>query len=138
MVEEQKQPPPAMTHGVYSKFKLLPMTEAKRIELETVIKEQGLTLTKTDQWIVDTLARALAVLEICSQAIDEHGLFQDDADGKSRGAVTPLLNQFWAGVSKVSKLCSQLGLTPESRIRMGKNVPQKGDLASRIQEAKET
>jgi len=49
-----EQPPQAMTHGRYSKHKLLPMTEAKHTELLEIIKEQGLTLSKTDQWIVDT------------------------------------------------------------------------------------
>lgn len=123
--------------GLYSKFTLVPLTEIKKKEIMEIISGQRLMLAPTDYIMVDLLARSLAQLDLISRHINEHGCFQDDASGKSRGAVSPYIQMFWAGVGRVSKLCEQLGLTPQSRVNLGRNVAQTDDLATRIQKAKE-
>lgn len=124
-------------HGLYSKFVLTPLTEEKQKQvLEIVAGQRGL-IVASDQIAVNLLARVLAQIDLMGRWLSEHGLFTDDASGSGRCAVSPILPQYLNAIKVASRLCDQLGLSPEARVRLGKGVAQVEDLASKIARAKE-
>lgn len=125
-------------HGLYSKYALQPLTEDKRKWIMQIMEGQQLVIAPADKILINLLARLLAQIELIGRWLSEHGFFQDDADGKSRGTISPLVAQYTNIISKASNLCGQLGLSPESRIKLGKVIAQADDIASKIQRAKDS
>lgn len=124
-------------HGLYSKFVLAPLTDDMRKQVIEIVSGQRLAIAPSDQIVINLLARVLAQIELMGRWLSEHGLFQDDADGKSRGAVSPLVTQYLSAIKVASRLCDQMGLSPEARVKLGKGIAQVEDIASKIQRAKE-
>lgn len=135
MVKRPKGRPPK--HGLYSKFALAPLTDEKRRELNEIMEGRKLMIAPSDSVAVNLLARVLAQIELMGRWLSEHGLFQDDANGSSRGAASPLLPQYLSAIKVASRLCDQLGLSPEARVKLSKGVAQTEDLASKIQRVRQ-
>lgn len=136
--EKRRGPGRPPKSGAYSTKRLQPLTKVKHEELMASIKEQNIKLLPGDEMDVLSLARTLALLDILAEDIDKHGIFMDDAGGKARGTISPSVSHFWTATRQINKLCDRLGLTAEARMRLSKNVPPTVDLATQIQQAKES
>lgn len=124
-------------HGVYSKYVLAPLTDNKYKEIQELARGERLHIAPSDHIIVNLLARILAQVELMGRYLSEHGLFQDDVEGKGRGTLSPMVPQYTKSIEQASKLLGQLGLTPESRLRLTKGLAITEDLATKIQRARD-
>ena len=147
MQERAKQPltplvpkrPPGRPpkHGLYSKYQLAPLTDNKYAEIMEYLHGQRLSIAPSDELFVNLLARLLAQIELMGRWLSTNGLFQEDASGVSRGLPHPLVSQYLAYIGKAGELCGKLGLTPEGRIKLSRDIAQTDDFASRMQKARE-
>jgi phage terminase small subunit len=122
-------------HGLYSKYALVPLTHDKYKEIMGVMSGLRLLIAPSDQIVVNLLARLLAQIELIGRYLAEHDFLE--LDGQGNKVVSPLLSQYFAAIKHASGICSQLGLTTESRIKLTKGMAITEDLASKIQRAKQ-
>ena len=107
-------------HGAYSGGVLIPITEDKRKEIMDVLYGQDVPIAITDKVYVDLLARCLAKIEVMDRWLSQFGIIGEDKDGLP--IPQPLLKVYWAAVNSAMRACDQLGMTPASRYRLGREM----------------
>lgn len=131
--EYKRRPGRPPKHGAYSKFALVPLTSEKIIEIKEIIAGERSAVAPADVLMINLLARVLAQIDLMSKFLSEHGYFADEERGQPWPVVQPLL----AAIDKAAKICDKLGLTTDARLRMGRNLLETEDLATKIQRARE-
>jgi len=120
-------------HGAYSGSELVPVAMMKEKEIREVMTGAKIAVGRADVIIVGTLARALAKLELLDRFFAACGMF--DEENKLRAGD---LKVYLAALNATARLCDMLGLTPQSRVRLGIGLIQANkDLASMMSETEE-
>jgi P27 family predicted phage terminase small subunit len=122
------------THGAYVAGRLDALTEQKTQEIHDLISGARTVIANTDRIAIELLARNLAKLQLFDEYLFDHGLFITDAQGQP--GIQPLLKVYWQALNSATRLCSALGLTTESRLRLGLELARSQDTLERIQDEK--
>lgn len=123
------------THGAHSSTQLLQLQQEKYRELEAILGGEQAQLVKTDRIAVELLARNLAKIVLFDEYFMQNGFFTVNEQGKKD--IAPLLKVYWQAVNAATRLCNALGLTPESRLRLGLQAIQSEDALDEIQRARD-
>lgn len=112
-------------HGAFCGAELAPVADLKEQEIREILEGQKVALSRADSIPVTMLARTLAKMELLDRFFISEGLF--DAEQKIRQGD---LKIYLAAMNSAARLCDMLGLTPQSRLRLGIGMIQaKKDLA---------
>lgn len=144
MTEEQKEtrvtlPKPKRPvgrppkHGAYSGAELAILTPVKKDEIIQVLTGAKVMLGPADIVPVQMLAGCLAKMELIDRFFAACGVFNEEGGIRSNE-----FKVYLAAMNSATRLCSQLGMTPDSRIKLGIGMIQANkDLASMMSEAAE-
>jgi len=112
-------------HGARSERNIRQFEEEMRVNIEQALEGEEIS-PKLDKFAISLLAQNLAKIKLMDDYMAKYGLF--DSEGKTRDVV----KVYWAAVNSASRLCAQLGLTPQSRSRLkGLITGTGGGIASR-------
>lgn len=120
------------THGAYSKFRLAPLTDEKIAEIRAVMEGEKLAIAPTDALYIKMLGRVLAQLELIDRDFEESGIYQDEG----RKQVKPTLSHYLNLAKQAARMLEQLGMTPAARYKLGREMAQTEDIASKLQQAR--
>lgn len=113
-------------HGAYSGAELVPVAMMKEREIREILSGARIAVGTADSIMIGTLARALAKMELFDRYFAACGMF--DEENKLRQGD---LKVYLAALNATARLCDMLGLTPQSRVRLGISMIQANrDLAS--------
>ncbi len=111
----QGRPP---KHGAYSGLEMMALTKGKDAEIRSILFESKVQFGHQDTLVIHTLASTLAKIETIDRWLTVHGLFDE------QGQPQAVLKIWLAAVNSAGRLCDQLGLTPQSRARLGITLVQ--------------
>lgn len=120
-------------HGAYSGSALVPVTNEKLALIRKVLEGTAVNIGPSDKIALDMLARNLAKIELIDRWLAVNGLFGGDSGNEPQ----PILRIYWQATNAAMRLCVELGLTPQSRVRLGIGMAQAQDMAEEMQKAKE-
>jgi hypothetical protein len=128
-------------HGGYSGFDMMAVKKEKDAEIRAVLYEAKVQLGIQDSLAIDTLARTLAKVEMLDRWFAACGLIGTvtiEKTGVKVQQVEPAMKIWLAAVNSAARLFDQLGLTPQSRARLG-IMPTKArqDLAAGMAEERD-
>lgn len=120
-------------HGAFSGAELAIITPMKEHEIREVLTGAKVIVGKGDSVVILSLARVLAKVELMDRFFAACGLF-DDENKLRQGDMKVYL----AAINAAGRLCDMLGLTPQSRVRLGIGLIQaQKDLGSLMSESEE-
>lgn len=118
-------------HGAYTGAELALLTPVKRNMIVSVLTGDKVMTGPADMVAVNMLAGCLAKMELIDRFFAACGVF--DEEGQIRQGAFKV---YLAAMNAATRLCSQLGMTPTSRIKLGLGMIQaKQDLASMMSDA---
>lgn len=132
MLPKAKRPPGRPPkHGAFTGLELAILAPVKRDEIVSVLTGQKVIVGPADMHAVALLAGCLAKIELIDRYFAACGEF--DEENKIRE--TPF-KVYLAAINAAVRMMSQLGMTPEARIKLGLGMIQTNkDLASMMHEA---
>jgi len=118
-------------HGAFSGSELVPIARAKASEIIEVLTGDKVAIGNTDRVIIGLLAGNLAKITLLDRYFASVGIF--DEENKVRASE---LKIYYAALNSAARTCDQLGMTPQSRVRLGISMIQaKRDLATMMDDA---
>lgn len=134
MLPKPKRPvgrPPK--HGAFSGSELMPIAMAKESEIVEVLTGAKVMIGMADMVPIALLAGCLAKIELFNRYFAAVGIF--DETNKPR---QDALKVYLAALNAAARLCDQLGMTPQSRLRLGISMIQaRKDLATMMHDGAE-
>jgi hypothetical protein len=128
-------------HGGYSGFDMMAVAREKEEEIRATLAMAKIELGQQDAMVVSTLAQVLAKIEMLDRWFAVVGLIERVQLYEDRPAVVQVqsaMKIYLAAVNSAARLYDQLGLTPQSRNRLGLQIVKpKQDMASSMAEARE-
>lgn len=118
-------------HGVYSKYALRPLEDAKIKEIVEVMRGEKLAIAPSDMMYVTLLGRLLAQITLMDRWLSEKGYFSDEG----KGLPWPIVPHYLNLLKQAAKMLGDLGMTAVGRYRLGHVMMQTEDIASKILEA---
>jgi len=120
------------THGHYAKKsgeKVTPEVHRVMKEIFDTMEGQSIAFNReADKYLVELLARNLIKTRMIDDWLIEHGLFGDG------GNPQPILRVLWQACNAAARICTQLGLSPSIRSRLGLSVVSGQGLLARVQD----
>jgi hypothetical protein len=117
-----------LTHGAYSKYTLKALTTQKINEIYSILEGERLATAPSDKLYVTMLGRMLAQLETLDRWFEVNGYLKNAERGEPWPAVQHYLNL----VKQTGHMLEALGMTPTARSRLGRNLVETEDIASKI------
>jgi len=120
-------------HGAFSGAELVPVAAMKEQDIRDILTGAKVTVGPADAIPIGMLSKNLAIIELILRFFAACGLF--DEDNKLRQGD---MKVYLAAVNASARLCDMLGLTPQSRVRLGIGMIQASkDLATMMSDAAE-
>ena len=120
-------------HGAFTGSELAILSPVKRDEIVSVLTGAKVSVGPADMIAVSMLAGCLSKMELIDRFFAACGVFDED-NAIRQGPFKVYL----AAMNAATRLCAQLGMTPDSRIKLGIGMLQANkDLASMMVDATE-
>jgi len=117
-------------HGAFSGAELALIIPHKRSEIIEILEGNKVAIGPADMPVVNLLAKNMAIIDLILRFFSSCGLF--DEDNKMRQGD---MKVYLAAVNATARLCDMMGMTPQSRVRLGIGMIQATkDLASMMSE----
>lgn len=107
-------------------WSLLPPRSQKKEELMELIKEVMPQYRQGDELLVELLALNLTKIQILEKEFGQRSYF----DGG--GVTTRMWDIYWNAMRQAIRICSELGLSPSSRNRLGLQVARQWSIAKEL------
>ncbi len=120
-------------HGAYSKFALANLETIKIQEIKDIMSGEQIAIAPADAIYVTMLGRIMAQMELLDRYYQGFGYFQDEG----RGQIWPSVPHYLNLAKQAARMLEQLGMTPSARYKLGKELAQTEDIATKIWRARQ-